>query len=165
MAQRIVPLPRGREHVRESHLFSRVLLAAKEVNVKLVYSRCAGLDVHKDTVFVSIRRSKGKNAESISAVFQTFTEDLEKLREFLQRHKVHRVVMESTGVYWIPIWNVLERSKSWKFDVVLAIRSTFALCLDTRLMPRTQHGWRNWGSMTCFVAVSFPLYPFASYGI
>ena len=120
MAQRIVPLPRGREHVRESHLFSRVLLAAKEVNVKLVYSRCAGLDVHKDTVFVSIRRSKGKNAESISAVFQTFTEDLEKLREFLQRHKVHRVVMESTGVYWIPIWNVLERSNSWKFDVVLA---------------------------------------------
>jgi transposase len=51
-------------------------------------------------------------------VYGTFTADLERMREFLREHKVHRVIMESTGVYWIPVWNVLERG-SWKFDLVL----------------------------------------------
>jgi transposase len=87
--------------------------------MKLVYGRCAGLDVHKQSVFVCVRRAKGKQVEAITATFGTFTEDLESLREFLRRHQVQRVVMESTGVYWIPVWNVLERSQSWKFDMVL----------------------------------------------
>jgi transposase len=56
--------------------------------------------------------------DSESAVFGTFTEDLERLQCWLRERKVRRVVMESTGVYWIPVWNVLERS-SWKFDLVL----------------------------------------------
>jgi transposase len=43
---------------------------------------------------------------------------LEQLREFLRQNKVHRVVMESTGVYWIPVRNVLERG-DWKFELVL----------------------------------------------
>lgn len=87
--------------------------------MKLVYARCAGLDVHKRSVSVCVRRAKGKQIECIPATFGTFTEDLEGLREFLRRHQVQRVIMESTGVYWIPVWNVLERSQSWEFDVVL----------------------------------------------
>jgi transposase len=42
-------------------------------------------------------------------VFGTFTQDLERLRTWLKKSKVRQVAMESTGVYWIPIWNVLER--------------------------------------------------------
>ena len=68
--------------------------------MKVVYARCAGLDVHKQSVSVCVRRSKGKSVESVTAVFSTFTEELQRLCEFLRRHKVHRVVMESTGVYF-----------------------------------------------------------------
>jgi transposase len=51
-------------------------------------------------------------------MFGTFTADLEQLREFLRQNKVHRLVMESTGVYWMPVRNVLERG-DWKFDLIL----------------------------------------------
>ena len=68
--------------------------------MKVVYARCAGLDVHKQSVSVCVRRSKGKSVEPVTAVFSTFTEELQRLCEFLRRHKVHRVVMESTGVYF-----------------------------------------------------------------
>jgi transposase len=86
--------------------------------MEVVYKRCAGLDVHKKTVNACVRIGKGKKLEVLTAVFGTFTADLERLREFLRQHKVRRVVMESTGVYWMPVRNVLERG-DWKFDLVL----------------------------------------------
>jgi transposase len=86
--------------------------------MEVVYKRCAGLDVHKKTVNACIRIGKGKKLEVLTAVFGTFTADLERLREFLRGHKVRRVVIESTGVYWMPVRNVLERG-DWKFDLVV----------------------------------------------
>lgn len=86
--------------------------------MRVVYTRCAGLDVHKKSINVCIRDGKGKKVTVTTALFGTFTEDLERLRELLRKHKVRRLVMESTGVYWIPVWNVLERSE-WQFDLVL----------------------------------------------
>jgi transposase len=53
-----------------------------------------------------------------TAIFGTFRDDLERLYELLRKHKVRRLVMESTGVYWMPVWNVLERA-GWKFELVL----------------------------------------------
>src|ERR1700761_4650940 len=38
-------------------------------------------------------------------IFGPFTQDLERLRSWLKKHKVRQVAMESTGVYWIPVWN------------------------------------------------------------
>ncbi len=57
------------------------------------------------------RRVRGR-AEAIleEQVFGTFTQDLERLRDWLKKQKVRQVAMGSTGVYWIPIWNVLERN-------------------------------------------------------
>jgi transposase len=86
--------------------------------MKVRYAHCAGLDVHKKSVSVCVRKGKGKKVETSTAVFGTFTSDLERMREFLRRCKVQRIVMESTGVYWIPVWNVLEHG-AWKFDLVL----------------------------------------------
>lgn len=79
--------------------------------MKLLYRCCAGLDIHRDTVSACIRkRVRGQAEASIEEqVFGTFTQDLERLRDWLKSHKVRQVAMESTGVYWIPIWNVLER--------------------------------------------------------
>jgi transposase len=84
----------------------------------LVYKRCAGMDVHKKSIHVCVRIGKGKKLKVLTRVFGTFTADLEQLRDFLKQNKVHRVVMESTGVYWMPVRNVLERG-DWKFDLVL----------------------------------------------
>lgn len=88
--------------------------------MRLLYRRCGGLDVHKSTVYASIRiRPSGSKQTTVeTAVFGTFTEDLERLRLWLRQHKVKQVAMESTGVYWIPVWNVLERGES-KLELVL----------------------------------------------
>lgn len=86
--------------------------------MEVVYKRCAGLDVHKRSVSVCIRIGRGKHLQVLTGVYGTFTSDLERLRAFLQSHKVRRVVIESTGVYWMPVRNVLERG-DWKFDLVL----------------------------------------------
>jgi hypothetical protein len=45
--------------------------------------------------------------------FGTFSDQLEQLSEWLREHKVKRVAMESRGVYWIPVWNVLEQNGGW----------------------------------------------------
>lgn len=88
--------------------------------MKIVYARCAGLDVHKSSIHVCVRiRPAGSSkVKTEFAQFGTFYEDLERLHEFLRRHKARRVVIESTGVYWIPVWNVLE-GKQWKYQLVL----------------------------------------------
>lgn len=116
------PLPRGGEHEKENRLFCLYasFAAAEEVDMKVVYARCAGLDVHKKTVHVCVRlRVRGSNKVTTEfAQFCTFTEDLERMRRWLREHKIRRVVMESTGVYWVPVWNVLERSE-WKYDLLL----------------------------------------------
>jgi transposase len=109
----------GGEHGKESHrIFRRPSLTAKEVVVDLLYSRCAGLDVHKKSVSACVRISTGASIRKETAVFGTFTADLEHLRERLEKHEVSHVALESTGVFWIPVWNVLERSEA-KLELVL----------------------------------------------
>jgi len=80
--------------------------------MKLLYRCCAGLDIHRDTVSACIRKRVRGQAEPVieEQVFGTFTQELEGLRSWLKQHKVKQVAMESTGVYWIPVWNILERS-------------------------------------------------------
>ena len=78
--------------------------------MKLLYRCCAGLDVHRDRVSACVRkRVKGQSEVAIEEqVFGTFTQDLERLAGWLKQYKVKQVAMESTGVYWMPVWNVLE---------------------------------------------------------
>lgn len=85
----------------------------------LLHRRCAGFDVHKKSISVCLLvRVHGHRIESQTRVFGTFTEDLEQLAEWLKQNQVRHVAMESTGVYWRPVWNVLESSR-WKFELVL----------------------------------------------
>lgn len=87
--------------------------------MSLLYRRCAGLDVHKKSISVSVRVRVGSDqAKTESATFGTFTSDLKEMAEWLKERKVRHVAMESTGVYWKPVWNVLEATK-WKFDLLL----------------------------------------------
>jgi transposase len=93
----------------------RPALAAEENTMKVIYRRCAGLDVHEKTVSVCARILRGKELEIIEATFSTFTEDLENLRDWLRRNRIERVAMESTGVCYV--WNILEQSG--KLDLIL----------------------------------------------
>ena len=64
-----------------------------------------GLDVHKDSIFLCILRDSG---EIIERVFGVLTFQLNEMRRLMQSYGVEEVTMESTSVYWIPIWRVLE---------------------------------------------------------
>jgi transposase len=77
--------------------------------MEIVVERCAGLDVHKDSVVACVRLpgSSGERETKIAS-FSTFTEDLLALRDWLVSLGVTRVGMEATGVYWKPVLYVLE---------------------------------------------------------
>ena len=83
--------------------------------MQVVYERCCGLDVHKDTVAACIAITRGGRVDWDKRVFGTTTKDLLELSDWLAEHSVTHVGMESTGVYWKPIWNILEA----QFDITL----------------------------------------------
>jgi transposase len=77
--------------------------------VDVIVDRCAGLDVHKDTVMACVRRpAAGGGREHEVREFRTFTSGLRDLRAWLVSERVSEVAMEATGVYWRPVWHVLE---------------------------------------------------------
>jgi transposase len=79
--------------------------------MEVLYPRCAGIDVHKKTVVVCriIPGPDGKPVKEIRT-FTTMTRDLLALLDWLQEGEVTHVAMESTGVYWKPVYNLLEGS-------------------------------------------------------
>lgn len=75
----------------------------------IVITRCAGLDVHKATVVATVRvPGEGGGRRVVTETFGTMTPDLIALREWLQAYGVTHVALESTGVYWKPVYYVLE---------------------------------------------------------
>jgi transposase len=82
----------------------------------VLHQRCAGLDVHKKTVMacVSVMLSSGRAQQTVRE-FGTMTQDLLCLRNWLSAQGVTHVAMESTGVFWKPIFNILEE----RFAVML----------------------------------------------
>ena len=76
----------------------------------LVYARCAGLDVHKETVVGCVRVPGAAPGErqTETQTFATTLRGLQALAAWLTAHGVTLVAMESTGVYWRPVYAVLE---------------------------------------------------------
>ena len=72
--------------------------------MQVVYQRCCGLDVHKKIIVACSITPEGKEIQS----FGTMTEDILSLVEWIKSKECSRVAMESTGVYWKPIYNLLE---------------------------------------------------------
>jgi transposase len=82
----------------------------------IIYRCCAGLDVHKRTVVACVRRLAADSTVSSQVrTFRTMTADLLALSDWLAEQGVGQVAMESTGVYWKPIFNLLEG----RFEVIL----------------------------------------------
>jgi len=75
----------------------------------ILVERCAGLDVHKDTVVACVRTpGPGRRREETTLTFGATTAELLGLRDWLVAEEVSLVGMESTGVYWKPVYYVLE---------------------------------------------------------
>ena len=76
--------------------------------MELLHSRCAGLDVHKETVVACLREQQDQQSRQTVRTFSTTTKALNELAEWLAAEAVTAVAMEATGVYWKPVWHVLE---------------------------------------------------------
>jgi transposase len=76
--------------------------------MEVMYKRCCGLDVHKGSIYACVVIKEGQKREKHIARFGTMTSDILQLADWLRSWRVERVGMESTGVYWKPVWNLLE---------------------------------------------------------
>jgi len=77
--------------------------------MRIVYPRCCGLDVHKKSITACLLTptEQGETQQEVRR-FGTMTRDLLELSDWLTGNGVTHVAMESTGVYWKPVWNILE---------------------------------------------------------
>lgn len=79
--------------------------------LKIVYPICCGIDVHKSFVVACIASTNDKGVTTYkSKRFSTFTNDLRFCAKWLAENNCQDVCMESTGKYWIPVYNILEQS-------------------------------------------------------
>jgi transposase len=76
--------------------------------MEVIYKRCCGLDVHKETVVACLLIREGGKVLKEIRTFLTMTVDLVVLHDWLKAHQVTHVAMESTGIYWRPVFNLLE---------------------------------------------------------
>lgn len=76
--------------------------------LKIVYPICCGLDVHRDFVYACIAATENGVTAYKSHRFSTFTKGLRELLSWLLSNNCKDVCMESTGKYWIPVYNILE---------------------------------------------------------
>ena len=84
----------------------------KEIKFTQVVQCGCGIDVHKDIIVATIRKSEEKYE---TKSFDAFTSSLTDLRDWCKSEKVTHVAMESTGIYWKPVYNILEED----FEIIL----------------------------------------------
>ena len=85
--------------------------------MELLHRRCCGLDVHKETVVACLRLVSDGKVTTEVRTFQTTTAELLRLSEWLAINGCTHVAMEATGVYWKPVWHILDDGE---FELVLA---------------------------------------------
>ena len=110
--------PGNGEQVAVSRLYLRrtVAFTWMEARMEVIIERCCGLDVHQETVVACVLiGAPGERPRKEIRTFRTMTRDLEALRDWLQELGVTQVGMESTGVYWRPVYAVLEG----RFDLIV----------------------------------------------
>jgi transposase len=84
--------------------------------MEVLHQKCAGLDVHKDSVVACARSHAQGTVQRQVKTFETTTRGLTQLQQWLQSQGCTHVAMEATGVYWKPVWHMLEED----FELVLA---------------------------------------------
>ena len=84
----------------------------EEIGFEQLVERGCGIDIHKKVLVATI---KGTGIKEETKTFGAFTENIEQIRAWLLSNKITHVAMESTGVYWKPVFNILEKD----FEIIL----------------------------------------------
>jgi len=86
-----------------------------------ILETCCGLDVHKETVVACLLKGGNNNKpEANTRTFSTLIPNLEELKTWLEEENCRHVAMESTGVYWQPVYNVLESAFDGTIVLIVA---------------------------------------------
>ena len=85
--------------------------------MEVLYRRCCGLDVHKETVVACLRLVSSGKVNMELRTFETTTASLIALSEWLAQNGCTHIAMEATGIYWKPVWHILADGE---FQLVLA---------------------------------------------
>lgn len=106
--------------------------------MEVMYPCCCGLDVHKKSVTACVlwAEAKGKVRKE-KRRFGTFTRDLLKLADWLRECRVTHMAMESTGVYWKPVWNILDG----QFEEVLLVDAQHIKAVPGRKTDQKDSEW------------------------
>src|SRR2546426_2557850 len=100
-----------RKLVRFSYLLQ--VLEREQEEMQVIYDRCAALDVHKKTVVTTIMLTQPDGSvQEYVRTSSTMTTDLLALDDWLRSLKVEVIAMESTGVFWRPVYNLLEEGRT-----------------------------------------------------
>jgi transposase len=99
-------LKQGKMNRKQRKEFARKLYS-DDPGLEVVHRNVAGIDVGNESHFVAV--SPGKDPQSVQE-FGSWTADLQRMVEWLRQHGVEHVVMQSTGVYWIAVYDVLEQA-------------------------------------------------------
>lgn len=81
------------------------------MSFKIIKKNCCGLDVHKTRIYACIGIADANDrVEYVQARFTSFTKGLQELCNWLAKYHCKDICMESTGKYWIPVFNILEKN-------------------------------------------------------
>lgn len=79
------------------------------ISTKDILDNCCGLDIHKDTIVACLMKEPVNQQPSTEIrTFSTLNHDIESLRNWLETQDCRHVAMESTGIYWQPVFTILE---------------------------------------------------------
>ena len=126
-----------------------------------VHLNAAGIDVGAEAHFVAVPPNRDPNGQEVRE-FGAFTADLYALADWLAQCGIETVAMESTGVYWIPLFEVLESAasrSSW------SIPATSRTSPAVRPMSSTANGFNNFILTACSRALSDPTTRFVSFAV
>ena len=105
--------------------------------MEIVYRCCCGIDVHKESVTACVLwAEEGQRRREEMRKFSTFTRDLQAMADWLKQCGVTHVGMESTGVYWKPVWHILEG----QFQLLL-VNAQHVKAIPGRKTDRRDSAW------------------------
>ena len=105
---------------------------------KILKLNCCGLDVHKTWIYACIGITDSKRrTEYRQARFSSFSKGLKELCNWLAKYNCNDVCMESTGKYWIPVFNVLEKNnrKAIRLTAKMPDGSVTSICVVWSSLP------------------------------
>ncbi len=114
--------------------------------MEILYERCAGLDVHKKNVKTCFASpAEGGTRKKETRTYLTMTQNLLEMRDWLKEQGCTHIAMEATGVYWKPIYNLLEGD----FEVLESTLIISKRCPDARRTSKMRSGSPIYSLMDC----------------